>query len=51
MGGRGGGIQFCFFFCTNAARIILKIYLILENRSKILDSKGFIKNSFLHIFV
>ena len=30
---------------ANVARIILKRYLILENRRKILDSKGFVKNS------
>ena len=37
-----GGISLLY---ANVARIILKRYLILENRRKILDSKGFIKNS------
>ena len=50
MSGREGGSS-GFFICANVARIILKRYLILENRCKILDSKGFIKNGLLHIFV
>ena len=49
-GWRGGGGELSLLY-ANVARMILKRYLILENRCKILDSKRFIKNSLLHIFV